>query len=308
MSDTKLRCVVTGGSNGLGKACVEALLRNEHQVTLCASSTDSGQRALTQLQAQFPNGDIDLAVGDFASLEQCSAVAQDLQARRPQIDLLLHCAGTVEPRYRKTADGLESTFAINHVAPWLLSQHLLPQLQAAPQAQILFITSALHAASWDEPFQQTVANYSGDLAYRQSKLANLLTAAELTQRLAATNVRVNAIHPGIVDTGLLDKLDAARAVVPAQVQSPPRPATITQRFRSTLRRLRKTWQGAPPASQPISPATAAADVLHVATAANLASVRGGYFVGRSIALAKPSANDLALARRLWEYTERLASA
>ena len=179
-----------------------------------------------------------------------------------------------------TEDGLEATFAINHLAPFILTDLLLDTLKASAPARVITVSSAAHRNS-DLDFDdlQGERRYSGFGAYSRSKLANVLFTQELSRRLEGTGVTANCLHPGVVGTGI---------------------------FRNLPRWLRILFSSSSPFV--ISPEKGADTLLYLATAPELAEVSGGYFVKRKSVRPSSAAQDAAAARRLWEVSVALTAA
>ncbi len=196
--------LVTGSTDGIGKQTALELGQLGYQVFVHARSQERGQAALADLRQQAPGARFELAVAYLASLAQVRRMADDLKARVGRLDVLLNNAG-VKPLTRvETEDGLELTFAVNHLSHFLLTRLLLDRLHAAPQGRVITVSSMVHHNSrmhFDD--LQFVRGWDSGLAYAQSKLANVLFAFGLARRLAGTAVTSNAVHPGVVTTKLL---------------------------------------------------------------------------------------------------------
>ena len=196
--------LVTGSTDGIGKQTALELGQLGWQVIVHARSLERGQAALAGLRQQAPGAHFELAVADLASLAQVRRLAADLNARLPHLDVLLNNAGVKPLQRLTTEDGLELTFAVNHLSHFLLTHLLLDKLRAAPQGRVITVSSMAHhhgRMHFDD--LQFVRGWDSGLAYAQSKLANVLFAFGLARRLAGTAVTSNAVHPGVVTTKLL---------------------------------------------------------------------------------------------------------
>lgn len=180
-------CVVTGASRGIGRAAVEALAR--HGATLVTVGRDPATSTI---------------VCDLASFASIRAAAASITARWPRVHLLVNNAGVHHASRQLSADGVERTLAVNHLAPFLLTQLLLPNLCAAERARVLTVSSSL--ARWgriDFDDLQLTRSYGGTRAYLQSKLANIMFTLSLAERLEGSSVRAACVYPGLVATDLL---------------------------------------------------------------------------------------------------------
>lgn len=196
--------LVTGSNDGIGKQTALELGQRGAHVLIHARSHARGDQALRELRAAAPQGTFALVVGDFASLEQVRALAGAVAEHMTPLDVLINNAGVKPTTRQESSDGFELTFAVNHLAHFVLTNALLPLLQAAPQGRVITVSSISHyrGAMYFDDLQLT-RGWDSYKAYGQSKLANVLFAYALADRLAATAVTSNALHPGVVSTKLL---------------------------------------------------------------------------------------------------------
>ena len=234
---------------------------------------------LAELSEAGPGAAHSAHIGDLSLLSGMKRVGAAVAAAEPRIDVLINNAGSVFPTRGLTADGLERTFAINHMAYFVLTAALRERLEASAPARVVSTASRSHRTqTLDFDDLQLARGYAIWRAYGRSKLANILFTRELARRLAGTGVTANAIHPGFVSTGLGQRpggLFGAVVGLAFRFAGPPEPGADT--------------------------------IVKVATSPDLEGVTGKYFVpvGREI---EPSAaaRDDATARRLWEESERIA--
>lgn len=268
-------CLVTGASAGIGKAASVELARRGMRVVMLCRDAERGERARRDVAAEAQHAP-ELVIADLASLDAVRQGAAEIARRWPAIHVLINNAGVSLARRAVSVDGFEMTLAVNHLAPFLLTQLLLPQLLAAPPARIVNVTSRLERAGrihFDD--LQCERRYSRTRAYNQSKLANVLFTYELADRLRGTGVTVNCIHPGFVATELMRDL--------------PR----------WVRRLYEPFIA--------TPEEGARGVVHLACAAELEGVTGCYFERDGVERASSArSHDAELRARLWRVSEELA--
>jgi len=269
--------VVTGASAGIGVETARALARWGADVTIVGRDRTRTEAVAEELARDAP-GSVHAELADFAVLAEVRSLAERLAARHPRLDVLVHNAGLWLTRAETTVDGHEKTFAVNHLAPFLLTHLLLDALRAGPAARVVTVSSRLHdsAPPPDVAALRAPARFRGLAAYASSKLCNVLFSRELAERLRGTGVTSNAVHPGDVKT------DVTRAN--------PVLALLHRTVATPL--LLSAEEGARTS-------------VHVATSPSLDGVSGLYFVNGRPAPASPHAGDAALRQRLWDDSERL---
>jgi retinol dehydrogenase 12 len=270
-------CIVTGASAGIGQAIAQGLAARGAHVVLVCRSRARAEATQHALRTATGNAAIDIALADLASQADIRRLAQELLQRYPRIPALINNAGVVNTSRTVTVDGLETVFAVNHLAYFLLTQLLLPRLVESAPARIVNVSSdAHHWDTLDFADLQNQRRYRGLKVYGQSKLCNLLFTRELARRIAGTGVTVNSLHPGGVATGL-GWNNGWWAVLVAKVLKP---------F------LRTAEQGADTA-------------IYLTTAPEVANVNGRYFYNRREHRPSLAAQDDEAALRLWEISEQL---
>jgi NAD(P)-dependent dehydrogenase (short-subunit alcohol dehydrogenase family) len=195
--------LVTGANQGIGKATAIALARKGARVVMVARSADKGRAALADVQDASPQRDAELIVADLSSQAEVRRLAAEYRSRHPRLDVLVNNAGVLVPERHTTVDGLEETFAVNHLAPMLLTLELLDLLKASAPARVVTVSSEAHRGGtmqWDDLQWQT-HKYRAFKSYSQSKLANVLFTYELARRLEGTGVTANTLHPGVIASG-----------------------------------------------------------------------------------------------------------
>jgi NAD(P)-dependent dehydrogenase (short-subunit alcohol dehydrogenase family) len=196
--------MVTGATGGIGKAAARELARQGAELVLVARDRQRGEAVVEELMRESGNPEIELLCADFASLAHVRGLARDFLAGARPLHVLLNNAGAVFATRQETGDGHEATLAVNHLAPFLLTNLLLPRLLGSRSARIVNVASDAHrfAGPLDFGNLQSRGRYRAMAVYGRSKLMNLLFTRELARRLGGSAATVNALHPGFVHSGL----------------------------------------------------------------------------------------------------------
>jgi retinol dehydrogenase 14 len=269
--------LVTGGSGGIGKATALGLAAMGAHLAICGRDRGRTEGAAGEVRAAG-GGPVEVFVADLSVQAQVRRLAGEVLERCSRIDVLVNNVGGYWNTRHLTADGLERTFALNHLAAFLLTNLLLDRLKHSVVARVVTVSSNAHTQGRiDFDDLQGERSYAGARAYNQSKLANLLFTYELARRLQPSAVTANAVHPGVVRTafGAEDPAGVQRRVVPL------------------LRPFMKT------------PAQGAATSIHLASAPELAQVTGRYFANRKPKRSSKASYDQATAARLWQVSAEL---
>jgi retinol dehydrogenase 12 len=269
-------CVITGATSGIGKAAAAALARQGAEVIVVGRDPGRTEATAAAIQADgAPPPKVEIA--DLARLDQVRALAGRLDQTLDRIDVLINNAGLVLNERQVTPDGYEHVFAVNHLAPFLLTNLLRPKLTASAPARVITVSSDAHtAAKLDLDDPNLEHGWSSWRSYSNSKLANILFTRELARRLDGTGVTANCLHPGVVRTGFGRD---ARPLMRVGI-------TIAKPFM-------------------LSPERGADTIVYLASAPDVAAKTGGYYVKRQLREPSAAARDDGLARRLWEISERL---
>lgn len=205
--DGKL-CLITGATSGIGKSAAIQLLELGAQVVITARDIARGQAAQREIQMKSGRSRVELYELDLNSRESINKFVLDFKKRHKGLDLLINNAGVFHPERKESADGVEATFAVNHLGPYLLTESLLDLLKKNAPSRIVNVSSALHYRAKTDFLQGGAAldrkeDYGGFQAYCDSKLCNVIYTMDLLRRLEGSNVSVYAFHPGVVNTGLV---------------------------------------------------------------------------------------------------------
>ena len=270
--------LITGATNGIGLEAAVELARRGGRIVMVGRDPQRTEAAAADVMARSGSREVSHLLCDFSSQASIRALAADVLSRLDRLDVLVNNAGGVNKTRRLTGDGIEATFAVNHLGYFLLTNLLLDLLVRSAPARIVTVASVGHRrGTLDFDDLGYERGYAIMKAYTRSKLANVLFADALARRLAGTGVTSNSLHPGSVATNI--------------------------------------WSGAPLWAKPliqiffrpffISPAEGAATIVQLAADPALEGVTGKYFEKGVAVAPAPLARDEALAKRLWDVSARM---
>lgn len=200
------RVLVTGATAGIGKETARALARLGAHVVIVGRNPSKTQSVLEEIRGALPGARIDALVADLSSMAQVRRLGDEYRAKYGALHVLVNNAGGLQLKREVTVDGLELTFALNHLAYFVLTLHLLPALKEGGRARIVNVASEAHRRqTLDFGDLQLQKSYGAFRAYGRSKLMNILFTRELARRLAGQTITANALHPGVVASSLYDK-------------------------------------------------------------------------------------------------------
>lgn len=282
-------CLVTGATSGIGRATALGLARLGATVVLHGRDRARGEQALAEIVAETGTSSAELLLADLSSQAGVRQLAAEVLIRHDRLHVLVNNAGVIRTTRSVTVDGHETTFAVNHLAYFLLTHLLLDRLQASAPARIVNVSSSTHRrATIDFDDLHGERRYGGFNAYGKSKLANVLFTYELARRLEGTGVTANALHPGNVATRFgSDNSNLLGRLLGGGI-----------RVGGVLARL-----GVPLLM--LTPERGAETSLYVATSPEVEGVSGRFFEKSAEKRSSDSSHDETAARRLWEMSEQL---
>jgi len=267
-------CLITGATEGVGKATAQALARKGFTVVLAARSLAKAENIKREIAATSGAKDIDIIVGDLNSLRQVRQMAQTVLQRHPRLDLLINNAGIMAPERAVTEDGYESSYQVNYLSHFLLTHLLLDALKNSDQGRIINLSSSVYSIGKFDPGNlQSEQRFSAIGAYAASKLFVLMSTIELAERLRGARTTVNAVHPGIVNTHMLKSATGIFKLI-ALLATPVA----------------------------VSPEKGAATSVYLATSPDVAAVSGRYFTDGKSKPVKSKFNTEKNRALLWDIS------
>ncbi len=274
--------VVTGASDGVGKETAARIAEAGATMILVCRNPTKGRAVAERMRREAGNEAISVLKADLSSFDEVRRVAGKIRERCDRLDVLLNNAGALFMQRRESTDGIEMTWALNHLSYFLFTHELLDLLKASAPARIVNVASAAHhrgTINFDN--LEGHSSYSGRNAYAQSKLANILFTSELARRIAGSGITANALHPGFVRT----RIGSNNGLL----------------VRLVIRAMMRT--------SGISVADGGKTSVYLATSPDVEGVSGGYYDRCAPARSSPESLDESIARRLWQVSaERIGIA
>jgi len=271
--------LITGATGGIGRAAAIGLASMGARVGITGRDRARAERAAAAIALESGNPAVDVFVADMSSQAEVRRLAGEVLSAYPRLDVLLNNVGGFWAHRHVTADSLEHTFALNHLAPFLLTSLLLERLMASAPVRVVTVPSAGAQGMGKIDFDDLMGErkYSGQRAYSQSKLANVMFTYELARRLEGTGVTATVLHPGVTRTAFGAE-DSTHAMAP-----------IIAALRPFMR----------------SPERGADTAVYLASFPDVESVTGRYFANRKAKKSHKSSYDTATTARLWQFSADL---
>ena len=270
-------CIITGATSGIGRATAEALARLGAAVFIVGRSDERVSRTVNEIRSATNNPNVDGVVADLRLMSEARRVAREFQNRYPAVHVLINNAGALFDEREMTAEGIESTLALNHIAYFVLTNTLMDLLKSSAPARVVNLSSEMHRMGRTD--RKNGRPYNRWRTYADSKLANVLFTYELARRLEGTGVTANALHPGFVATS----------------------------FAKSSRRLMDRILRATMPLIAVSPQKVAETIVYLATSPDLESTTGKYFIRKRAVSSSRQSYDVDSARDLWRESETLIS-
>lgn len=271
------RILITGANSGIGKATALELAKRGAHVVMVSRDASRGNAAMEEIVNESGNTNIDLFVANLSSQRSIRQLASEFKNNYDRLDILINNAGGIFGKHKLTEDGIEWTFAVNHLAYFLLTHLLLDTIKKSSIARIINVASEAHRiASLNLDNLNVKDGYNPLVVYGNSKLANILFTHELSRRLKDTHITVNSLHPGVVRTRF------------GESGSPI--------FRFLVKISRWVY---------LSPANGAETSVYLATSPDVANISGKYFIKKKTVQSSKESYNVKLAQRLWDVSAEL---
>ena len=271
-------CLITGATSGIGKAAALQLAELGTTLILVGRNPEKTAATVQQIQEQTGNQEVHSIVADLSSQQAIRELADDFKARYQRLDVLINNAGALMLSRQETIDGIEMTFALNHLSYFMLTHLLLDLLKSSGPSRIVNVSSDSHRDSHlDFEDLQIQQKYGGYKAYGRSKLANVLFTYELARRLEGTGVTTNAVHPGLVASGFLATNNGLRGQV----------------FNLFVKLIGRSSE------------KGARTVTYLASSPDLEGVTGQYFFDEGLVASSQASYNKDDSLRLWEVSGEL---
>ena len=271
--------LITGGTSGIGKAAATALAAMGAEVMVSGRNKERGETAVGEIREQSGSEKVSLVLADLAVQAEVRGLARAFKERHDRIDVLVNNAGIIQSRRAETPDGIELTLAVNHLAPFLLTNLLLDLLKESAPSRIVTVSSeARRGAEIDFDDLQSERRYRAFRVYGMTKLANILFTYELAERLEGTRVVANCLHPGGVNTNFANNNRGLGTLI----------------FRAFKPFMRTAEQGAD-------------TVVYLASSPEAGEMTGRYLTDRKVISSYQEPHDVSAQKRLWEVSGELTN-
>lgn len=273
-------CMVTGANSGIGRVTARKLADAGAYVIMLCRNEEKARRVRKEIVGETGNTGVEIIIADLSLQYDIRRAAERFNSKFDQLDVLVNNAGTITSKRVETPDGIEKTFAVNHLGPFLLTNLLLDPLQTAPAARVVNVSSESHrmgANAFDLDNLQLTEGFTPMKAYGISKLCNIMFTHELAKRTENTSITTNALHPGIVSSGIVSE------------------ASWTMKILFMIGRpfMRSKAKGAETS-------------IYLATSPEVEDISGKYFKNKKITTPVAPAYDDEITEELWEISEKLS--
>lgn len=266
-------CIITGSTSGIGRQTAMELAIKGLRLALPVRDINKGNQLKTEIIEKTGNENIEIMECDLASFQSIRDFAASFLEKKQELHILINNAGVWESELNKSQDEIEMTFAVNHLAPFLLTGLLIDLMRKSAPARIINISSEAHRfgrIDFEDP--EGNINWGSFSSYSQSKLANILFTRKLADLLSEDQITVNCLHPGIVATKLFRKLPFISAVAPYVLTSPEKGART---------------------------------IVYLASSTIPSNITGQYFSGKKLRRTSRKANNMVLADKLWDLSLKM---
>ena len=271
--------LITGGTSGIGRAAATALAAMGAEVVVTGRSRERGELAVEEIRDTSGNARVSLMLADLAVQAEVRGLAEEFRERYDRLDVLVNNAGIIQSKRTQTPDGIELTLAVNHLAPFLLTNLLLDLLKKSAPSRIITVSSeARRGAKIDFEDLQSERRYRPFKVYGMTKLANILFTYELAERLEGTGVVANSLHPGGVNTNF---------------------GNNNRSFGTLIFRAFKPFMR--------TPERGADTVVYLAVSPEAGKMTGRYLTDRKVVSSFQDPHDEVMQKRLWEVSEELTN-
>jgi len=270
-------CVITGANSGIGFETAKALAKKGAFIVMVCRNDDKAMAAKSSIQNEIEGAGVDIILCDFSIQKEIHKAANQIKSRYNKIDILINNHGFIAKERWETVDGLEATFAVNHIGYFLFTNLLIEYIKSAGNARIINVASDAHRYGNFEPENlQLESGFNPMKAYGNSKLFNILFTKELASRVRDTDVTVNCLHPGVVRSNFSENLNLPMKLF----------WTIGKPFMVSAKKGAETS-------------------IYLAGSDEVKNVNGAYFKNKKAIAPRKKARDMDAAKQLWEISEEL---
>tara|TARA_Y100000590_G_scaffold253004_1_gene284199 strand:+ start:421 stop:1299 length:879 start_codon:yes stop_codon:yes gene_type:complete len=280
--------LVSGATNGIGFYTAQEIAKKNKTVIIIGKNFSKGQSSIKEIKKNTGNNDVHYINGDLSSQGEIKKIANLIKKKFSKIDVLINNVGVIYTKRTESVDGIEKTFAINHLSHFLLTGLLLPMLLKSNKARIINVSSSIHnkaELNFDDIEMKT--KYDGSIAYRQSKLCNILFTYFLSNKLKEKNIMVNCLHPGFVDTGFGSNN-----------------VSNLKKFLSNLFKKMKFKNETNSENERSTPMVGAETSIYLALSNDLENITGEYYHKQKSLISSDLTYNKTIQKKLWNLSEK----